>query len=131
MAIKDSRRFFSIMCSYRMVMCSARSMTDGKWRWQGPVANAASRCAAPDDLRGYQRNPMQHHRRPCARFAEKIMRFSFTPDQLLLRDNVKTLLARRCTLQAVRTAWDAQSGTVPAAWSALAESGVLGMTASE
>ena len=76
------------------------------------------------------------------------MRFALTEDQVDFRDAVRALLAERCTPDAVRSAWGgtvgrhvagATAGTgvgdgdgrVPAAWSALAEMGVLGLLVPE
>lgn len=57
------------------------------------------------------------------------MRFAFTDDQLLFRDTVRELLARQCSPDAVRRAWDASHDAAVdrARWSALAEMGVVGL----
>ncbi len=67
------------------------------------------------------------------------MRFALTEDQVDFRDAVRGLLADTCPPEAVRAAWREQVGEVPgggdgrvrAAWSALAEMGVLGLLVPE
>ena len=69
------------------------------------------------------------------------MRFALTDEQIEFRDAVRGLLADTCGPEDVRAAWaDAElagggpgggQGRVPAAWSALAEMGVLGITVPE
>ncbi|MFZ4517137.1 MAG: acyl-CoA dehydrogenase family protein [Microthrixaceae bacterium] len=69
------------------------------------------------------------------------MRFALTGDQVDFRDAVRGLLADTCPPAAVRTAWGGRvgeetgggggDGRVRAAWSALAEMGVLGMLVPE
>lgn len=69
------------------------------------------------------------------------MRFALTDEQIEFSEAVRTLLENTCTPDDVRSAWDdaelagggsaAGTGRVPAAWSALAEMGVLGIMAPE
>lgn len=59
------------------------------------------------------------------------MRFAFTDDQKMLRDTVREVLQRECPPDAVRAAWEGRPERVHAVWSTLAETGVIGMTASE
>jgi alkylation response protein AidB-like acyl-CoA dehydrogenase len=59
------------------------------------------------------------------------MRFAFTDEQLLFRDAVSDLLAKRCPPDAVRAAWEADDGRVPDVWAALAEMGVIGLMVPE
>ena len=59
------------------------------------------------------------------------MRFSFTEDQLMLRDTVRDVLSRECQPEVVRKAWEEGTGRAPSVWSTLAETGVVGMMASE
>jgi alkylation response protein AidB-like acyl-CoA dehydrogenase len=69
------------------------------------------------------------------------VRFALSDEQIEFRDAVRALLADTCGPDAVRAAWsDAElagggpgggDGTVPAAWSALAEMGVLGICVPE
>ena len=69
------------------------------------------------------------------------MRFALSDEQIEFRDAVRALLADTCGPDAVRAAWsDAElagggpgggDGTVAAAWSALAEMGVLGICVPE
>lgn len=59
------------------------------------------------------------------------MRFSFTDDQKMLRDTVREVLQRECPPDAVRAAWEGRPGQIDAVWGTLAETGVIGMTASE
>ena len=60
------------------------------------------------------------------------MRFALSEDQVDFRDAVRGLLADTCPAEAVREAWDGDHpGRVPAAWSALAEMGVLGLLVPE
>jgi alkylation response protein AidB-like acyl-CoA dehydrogenase len=61
------------------------------------------------------------------------MRFALTEDQAALRDAVRELLTRECPPAVVREAWDDGAGAprVAAAWSKLAEMGVLGAAVPE
>jgi alkylation response protein AidB-like acyl-CoA dehydrogenase len=59
------------------------------------------------------------------------MRFGFTEDQLMLRDTVREVLARECTPDVVRAAWEAKGQKVKASFETLAETGVLGMMLTE
>ena len=59
------------------------------------------------------------------------MRFAFTEDQIEFRDAVRDLLANECPPSVVRLAWDNADGRSGAAWTALAEMGVLGAGAPE
>lgn len=62
------------------------------------------------------------------------MRFSFTEDQTMLRDTVREVLARECTPEVVRRAWEAQSPREKSAdgpYRTLGENGLLGMMLSE
>ncbi|HVX33364.1 MAG TPA: acyl-CoA dehydrogenase family protein [Solirubrobacterales bacterium] len=61
------------------------------------------------------------------------MRFALTDDQAALRDAVRDLLSRECPPAVVREAWDdgAAAPRVAAAWSKLAEMGVLGAAVPE
>jgi alkylation response protein AidB-like acyl-CoA dehydrogenase len=56
------------------------------------------------------------------------VRFAFTDDQLVLRDTVRDFLAKECTPDLVRAAWESESGRSPELWAALAEMGVVGLT---
>lgn len=59
------------------------------------------------------------------------MDFSFTDDQKMLRDTVREVLQRECAPEVVRAAWEERPGGVRGVWDTLAETGVIGMTASE
>lgn len=59
------------------------------------------------------------------------MRFAFTDDQKMLRDTVREVLQRECAPEVVRAAWEGRPEDAAAVWSTLAETGVVGMTASE
>jgi alkylation response protein AidB-like acyl-CoA dehydrogenase len=59
------------------------------------------------------------------------MRFAFTDDQKMLRDTVREVLQRECPPEVVRAAWGGRREGVNAVWKTLAETGVIGMTASE
>ncbi|MGB5373406.1 MAG: acyl-CoA dehydrogenase family protein [Polyangiales bacterium] len=59
------------------------------------------------------------------------MHFAFTDDQKMLRDTVREVLLRECAPEIVRAAWEGRTDGVRAAWNTLAETGVIGMTASE
>ena len=69
------------------------------------------------------------------------MRFALSDEQIEFRDAVRGLLADTCGPDDIRASWaDAElagggpgggDGTVPAAWSALAEMGVLGICVPE
>lgn len=56
------------------------------------------------------------------------MHFAFSPEQLEIRDAVKSALASEVTPAALREAWETPPTTL---WSTLAELGVLGMNAPE
>ncbi len=59
------------------------------------------------------------------------MRFAFTDDQKMLRDTVREVLQRECAPEVVRAAWEERPEGVRSVWDTLAETGVIGMTASE
>jgi alkylation response protein AidB-like acyl-CoA dehydrogenase len=59
------------------------------------------------------------------------MRFAFTDDQKMLRDTVREVLQRECAPEVVRAAWEGSPERAHAVWDTLAETGVIGMTASE
>ena len=59
------------------------------------------------------------------------MRFAFTDDQLMFRDAVADLLANECPPDKVRWSWSDEVGRDPQLWGALAEMGVIGLTAPE
>ncbi|MGB8220963.1 MAG: acyl-CoA dehydrogenase family protein [Polyangiales bacterium] len=59
------------------------------------------------------------------------MWFSFSDDQKMLRDTVREVLQRECTPDVVRAAWNRRPEGAHAVWDTLAETGVIGMTASE
>jgi alkylation response protein AidB-like acyl-CoA dehydrogenase len=57
--------------------------------------------------------------------------FAFTDDQKMLRDTVREVLQRECAPDVVRAAWEGRPEGVHAVWRTLAETGVIGMRASE
>lgn len=57
------------------------------------------------------------------------MRFSFTPEQVAFRDEVRALLEKECTPADVRAAWD--GGASSERWQRLAAMGVVGLLAPE
>ena len=59
------------------------------------------------------------------------MRFSFTDDQKMLRDTVREVLQRECAPDVVRAAWEGRLEGARSVWATLAETGVIGMMASE
>jgi alkylation response protein AidB-like acyl-CoA dehydrogenase len=59
------------------------------------------------------------------------VQFSFSEEQLALRDAVRDLLAKECPPSAVRAAWTSDTGRCPRAWDALTEMGVLGVVVPE
>ncbi len=59
------------------------------------------------------------------------MRFAFTDDQKMLRDTVREVLQRECAPEVVRAVWEGRPEAAAAVWGTLAETGVIGMTASE
>jgi alkylation response protein AidB-like acyl-CoA dehydrogenase len=59
------------------------------------------------------------------------MRFAFTDDQKMLRDTVREVLQRECPPDVVRATWEGKRSGADAVWATLAETGVIGMTASE
>jgi len=58
------------------------------------------------------------------------MHFAFTDQQLEFRDAVRQVLAKECTTDAVRAAYDAPAARTPR-WDTLAELGVCGLTVPE
>ena len=59
------------------------------------------------------------------------MRVAFTDDQKMLRDTVREMLQRECAPDVVRAAWEGDCGGVDEVWKTLADTGVIGMMASE
>ncbi len=59
------------------------------------------------------------------------MHFAFTDDQKMLRDTVREVLQRECPPEVVRAVWEGSWDGVQSVWNTLAETGVLGMAASE
>jgi alkylation response protein AidB-like acyl-CoA dehydrogenase len=59
------------------------------------------------------------------------VRFSFSEEQLALRDALRDLLAKECTPAHVRAAWTNETGRVPGLWEQLAAMGVVGLLAPE
>jgi alkylation response protein AidB-like acyl-CoA dehydrogenase len=59
------------------------------------------------------------------------VKFSFSDEQLELRDAVRDLLAKECTPQRLREAWTNETGRIPGLWQQLADMGVVGLLAPE
>ena len=59
------------------------------------------------------------------------MRFSFSDEQLALRDATRDLLTKECTPAHLRDAWTNETGRVPGLWAQLDDMGILGMLAPE
>ena len=59
------------------------------------------------------------------------MDFSFSDDQIMFQEAVRDLLANECPPEVVRAAWENDTGRSDGLWGALAEMGVVGMTAPE
>lgn len=59
------------------------------------------------------------------------MRFAFTDDQKMLRDTVREVLQRECSPEVVRAAWEGRPAGAASVWDTLAQTGLIGMTASE
>ena len=59
------------------------------------------------------------------------MKFAFDQEQLALRDGVRALLAKECSPDAVRAAWDTDTGRSLQRWKAIADLGVLGVAVPE
>lgn len=57
------------------------------------------------------------------------MDFSFSDDQIMFQEAVRDLLANECPAEVVRAAWENETGRADGLWTALAEMGVVGMTA--
>ena len=55
------------------------------------------------------------------------MQFSFSEEQLALRDALRDLLAKECTPVHLRGAWTNETGRVPGLWEQLADMGVVGL----
>jgi alkylation response protein AidB-like acyl-CoA dehydrogenase len=59
------------------------------------------------------------------------MQFSFSAEQLALRNATRDLLTNECTPAHVRAAWTNETGRVPGLWEQLSDMGVIGMLAPE
>ncbi|MGH9030130.1 MAG: acyl-CoA dehydrogenase family protein [Acidimicrobiales bacterium] len=59
------------------------------------------------------------------------MQFSFSDDQLALRDQMRAFAQKECPPSEVRDAWSSELGWSEERWSALAEMGVVGLTVPE
>ena len=59
------------------------------------------------------------------------MDFSFSDDQIMFQEAVRDLLANECPPEVVRAAWENNTGRSDGLWEALADMGVVGMTAPE
>jgi alkylation response protein AidB-like acyl-CoA dehydrogenase len=59
------------------------------------------------------------------------MKFAFTADQKMLRDTVREVLQRECSPEVVRAAWEGQPEGAARVWETLAQTGLIGMTATE
>jgi alkylation response protein AidB-like acyl-CoA dehydrogenase len=59
------------------------------------------------------------------------VQFAFTEDQVLFRDTVRDFLANECKPEAVRAAWENDTGRIPGMWQQLCEMGVIGLVAPE
>ncbi len=59
------------------------------------------------------------------------MHFAFTDDQTMLRDTVREVLQRECAPEVVRAVWEGRPENARSVWATLADTGVIGMTASE
>lgn len=59
------------------------------------------------------------------------MRFAFTQDQIDFADAVADLLAKECSPERLRVAWENETGAIPGLWDKLVEMGVLGLLAPE
>ena len=87
-------------------------------------------------LRRHQRDPAQRGGRAHARAAPGLsrertaMHFAFTDQQLEFRDAVRQVLAKECTTDDLRAAYDAPSARTPR-WTTLADMGVVGPSVPE
>ena len=59
------------------------------------------------------------------------MRFAFNDDQKMLRDTVREVLQRECPPDVVRSVWEGDETPATSVWATLADTGVIGMAASE
>jgi len=59
------------------------------------------------------------------------MRFNFTEDQLLLQQTVREFLEGECTVEYVRSLWEAETGRSAEFWARFAEIGVPGLLVPE
>ena len=59
------------------------------------------------------------------------MQFAFTEDQVLFRDTVRDFLTNECKPEAVRAAWENDTGRIPGMWQQLSEMGIVGLLAPE
>ena len=59
------------------------------------------------------------------------MDFTFSEDQLLLRDSVRDFLRNEITPAVIRAGWESETGRDPAIWQQIVDMGLPGMTVSE
>ena len=59
------------------------------------------------------------------------MDFTFSEDQLLFQESVRSFLVNENTPEAIRQLWETESGRSDALWAQLAEMGLTGMTVPE
>ena len=59
------------------------------------------------------------------------MRFSFSEEQLALRDALRDLLAKECTPAHLRDAWVNETGRIPGLWEQLDAMGIVGLIVPE
>src|SRR5690606_23833101 len=93
-------------------------------------------CAGRADLCGHQRDPAQHHRRARARSAEILTRssivdFTFTEDQIALRDSVSRFLMNEAAPELLREIWETAGGRSPDLRAKIAAQGVTGLSVPE
>ncbi|MBV2235230.1 MAG: acyl-CoA dehydrogenase family protein, partial [Sterolibacterium sp.] len=59
------------------------------------------------------------------------MDFTFSEDQILFRDNIRSVFLKEVAPELLRELWETDSGRSPALWQLLAEQGLTGYSVPE
>src|ERR1019366_5195880 len=118
-----------------VVPVGPRGRVPGRWHRCG-MAGRLPLCPGRPHLCRHQRDPTKcggrAHARTTARLSgsRTAMHFAFTDQQTEFKDAVRQVLARECTTDDLRAAFDAPAARTPR-WTMLAELGVVGLSVPE